>query len=103
MSINDNNKRVQVESELEELIPGFIKNRHKDIEKIERMLLDEDFEAIKLVGHTMKGNGTGYGFKEISELGESIEKAAREKQIKEIRRLIGELNLYLENVVIEYI
>ncbi len=94
---------VQVESELEELIPGFIKNRYHDIEKIESFLRQEDFEGIKLIGHTMKGNGAGYGFNEISEFGKSIEAAAKEKQIPVIQKLLSDLAAYLDHVTIEYI
>lgn len=100
---NTKNYRVQVESELEELIPGFMKNRHNDVDKIRGMLADEDFEAIKLLGHTMKGNGAGYGFERISELGKLIEATACEKKVGEIEKLVCDLSDFLQNVEIEYV
>lgn len=94
---------VQVESDLEELIPGFMKNRYLDVEKIENLLQKEDFDAIELVGHTMKGNGAGYGFEEISEFGKAIEEAATEKQSLVIRKLLTDLSSYLDHIDIEYV
>ncbi|MBU2512572.1 Hpt domain-containing protein [bacterium] len=103
MSKQNESHIVQVESELEDLIPGFIKNRYHDIEKIEGFLQQEDFEAITLIGHTMKGNGAGYGFIEISEFGKSIETAAKEKELPVIRKLLSDLAVYLDHVTVEYI
>jgi HPt (histidine-containing phosphotransfer) domain-containing protein len=94
---------VQVESELEELIPGFISNRHKDISKMDEYLDKEDYESIKLIGHTMKGNGAGYGFDELSEFGKRIELAAEECRSEDVKRLIKELVDYLNQVSIEYV
>ena len=94
---------VQVESELEELIPGFIRNRFNDVAKIEEHLQEDDFESIKQIGHTMKGNGAGYGFEEISEIGKQIESAAGEQKSEEVRDLISRLSSYLNQVSIEYI
>lgn len=101
----DNKKsfKVQVESELEELIPGFLNNRRNDVDKLRQMLAAQDFEAIKLVGHTMKGNGAGYGFDQISEIGQMIEATARDKKTDELEQLMLELSDFLNNVVIEYV
>ncbi len=103
MSNQNLNYTVQVESELEELIPGFLKNRLSDIQKITDSLQKSDFDAIKLIGHTMKGNGAGYGFNRISELGKSIESAAKEKHIAAIQELLNELSVYIDRVQIEYV
>ena len=103
MPKNEKIYRVQIESELEELIPGFMKNRHLDIAKIKTMLQANDFEAIKLVGHTMKGNGAGYGFNRISEIGRLIEETAKTEKGPGIEQLILDLSDFLKYVEVEYI
>ena len=37
---------VQVDSDLEDLIPGYLENRNKDIESITEALRQNDFETI---------------------------------------------------------
>lgn len=103
MTEDNANMRVNIESDMKELIPGFLNNRRKDVEKIKQMLNENDLESIQLVGHTMKGNGAGYGFERISELGKMIEDAAKANQIDEVSNLNNELSFFIENVEITYI
>ncbi len=103
MSENKAKITVQVESELEELIPGFIRNRHHDISKIDEHLGKMDFDSIRQIGHTMKGNGAGYGFDEISEIGKEIESAADGHRSDDVKKLKDRLFIYLNQVIIEYI
>ena len=57
---------VRIDKDLEDLIPGYIKNRHNDIESMHTALESGDFENIRILGHSMKGSGGGYGFDEIT-------------------------------------
>ncbi|MBU3916675.1 Hpt domain-containing protein, partial [bacterium] len=81
-----------------ELIPGFLEGRKKDIETIRNSLETGNFESIQLLGHSMKGNGSGYGFDEISTIGKNIELAAKEKNINEIKQCLLDLSAYLDNI-----
>ncbi len=89
---------VKIDHDLEELIPGFFENRHSDIEELLEALQQNKYDEIKILGHTMKGAGGGYGFDEISEIGKEIEEAALEKNEETIRNLIKRLQVYLEKV-----
>jgi len=93
---------VQIDPDLEDLIPGYIENRHKDIKKIKDALTEGDYETIRILGHSMKGSGGGYGFDAITEIGKSMEQAAKDKDIDSIKRLVEELNDYLSRVKIIY-
>ncbi|MFH2133156.1 MAG: Hpt domain-containing protein, partial [bacterium] len=84
--------------ELADLIPGFLENRRKDIETVRERLAENDFETILLLGHSMKGNGAGYGFDELTEIGREMEQAARDKQPDAIRKTLANLVAYLENL-----
>lgn len=89
---------VYVDSELEDLIPIFLENRHKDVEEIRRLLKEGNLEEIRRLGHSMKGSGGGYGFDEISEIGRNIEEAAKSGDAERIERLNNQLAEYLSVV-----
>ncbi len=93
---------IQVDPDLEELIPGFLENRNADIEKLRSALDDNDFVNIQSIGHSTKGVGGGYGFDLMSELGAEIESGAKESDVDKIREKIDLLDDYLQRIEIEY-
>ncbi|MEA1935731.1 MAG: Hpt domain-containing protein [Thermodesulfobacteriota bacterium] len=93
---------IHVDPDIEDLIPGFLENRRRDIETIEDSLASNDYETIQRLGHSMKGAGGGYGFDEITDIGLHIENAAKEKNADEIQRQAGKLLNYLENIEVVY-
>lgn len=93
---------VKVDPDLEELIPGFIAHRYDDIKQLNIYLELCDFESIIRLGHSMKGFGAGYGFDDISKIGEKLECAAKNQQKEEISYQIDAFKKYLEQVEITY-
>ncbi|MZG52754.1 MAG: Hpt domain-containing protein [Nitrospinae bacterium] len=93
---------AHVDPDLRELIPGYLKNRRKDIKAIDAALKDSDLKKICTLGHSMKGSGGGYGFMEISVIGAAIELAAKEKAPDKILNHLDELKSYLKNVSVVY-
>jgi HPt (histidine-containing phosphotransfer) domain-containing protein len=93
---------VHVDAELEDLIPGFLENRRNDVKSMLEALKHGDYETIRILGHSMKGAGGGYGFDAITELGASLEQSAKEKNPEEIRKRVDELSTYLEHVEVRY-
>ena len=93
---------VRVDSDLEDLIPGFLENRVHDIRSIQDALARKDYAAIAQLGHTMKGVGGGYGFDAITTIGGSIEKAAKSENSVQIRQSIDALSDYLERIDIVF-
>jgi len=89
---------VYVDSDLEDLIPMFLENRHKDVEEIRRLLKEGNLGEIRRLGHSMKGSGGGYGFDEISEIGRNIEEAAKSGDGGKIEKLSSQLAEYLSVV-----
>jgi len=79
---------VTVDEDLQDLIPGYLENRRKDAEELQKALARSDFEVIRVLGHKMKGSGGGYGFDEISEIGRALEDAAKQSQAGKIREEI---------------
>ena len=50
---------AHVDPDLRDLIPGYLKNRQKDITTIKKALKAADFAKIRVLGHSMKGSGGG--------------------------------------------
>lgn len=93
---------VQVDADLEDLIPGYLQNRRKDADAILEALENQDFETIRILGHTMKGTGGGYGFDAITDIGQALEEAAKSRQVQAIRQEVAALLDYLQAVEVVY-
>lgn len=91
-----------VDADLEDLIPGFLENRQEDIRTIREALKNNDYETIRILSHSMKGSGGGYGFDQVTNIGEALEQAAKDRNDEEIRERVDELSNYLEHVQIVY-
>ena len=90
--------RVNIDPDLEDLIPGFLNNRRNDIVQIRASLQDGDFVKIRLLGHSMKGAGGGYGFDPITDYGDEIEQAALRQDVAAIEAWLAKLADYLARV-----
>jgi HPt (histidine-containing phosphotransfer) domain-containing protein len=93
---------AHVDPDLRDLIPGYLENRQKDITSIKNALKAEDFARIRVLGHSMKGSGGGYGFMPVSKVGASIEIAAKNKDPDSIKNHLAELSDFLERVTLVY-
>ena len=93
---------VVVDKELEDLVPVFMKNRHKEVETLKAALAAADFEQLRQVGHRMKGVGNSYGFAHVSVFGKQIEEGARSGDRAGISARITEYQDYLAKVQVTY-
>ncbi len=93
---------AHVDPDLRDLIPGYLKNRKKDITTIKKALKATDFAKIRVLGHSMRGSGGGYGFMPISKIGEAIERAAKNKDPDAIKNHLAELSDFLKRVTLVY-
>jgi PAS domain S-box-containing protein len=89
---------ISVERDLEDLIPGFLANRAKDVEAIKKALDDRDYDKIRILGHSMKGAGGGYGFEYITQTGKALENAAKENNPEKVLQAMKDLSAFLERV-----
>lgn len=94
--------RISIDPDLRDLIPGFLHNRRQDIDTLQEALAGGDFDTIRTLGHRMRGDGGGYGFHMISEIGHALEKAALENNCHEITARIQELHTYLGRIEVVY-
>ena len=94
--------QVTVARDLEDLIPVFMKNRHKELDTLRVALAAADFEQLRQLGHRMKGVGNSYGFNHVSTLGKSIEDGAKSGDRAALAATITEYDDYLSRVQIAY-
>lgn len=93
---------VHIDPGLEEIVPGFLENRRRDVQTLETALQQNDLNTIRVIGHRMKGDGGGYGFDVISTIGDGMERAAAREDRDAIRRHIAELIDFLARVTVVY-
>ncbi len=93
---------VQVDPDLADLIPGYLAHRKMDIAAIREALDKNDLDTVRILGHSMKGSGVGYGFQTITDIGGVLEKAAQEGLNDRIRVQIERLEEYLRQIEIVY-
>lgn len=94
---------VEVDIEVQSIVPEFLENRKKDCMLIGGFLEGDSFSQIRTLGHRMKGAGGSYGFDYISEIGEAIEEAAMVADKEIISSAVMQLSNYLERVVVVYV
>lgn len=97
------NTTVYIDSELKDLIPGYIERMHQTIGKMREMCDQGNFDGIRVLGHNLKGSGGGYGFQKVSDLGKNIEHAAASEDPRMVLQFCRELESFLENVIIHYV
>lgn len=100
--MDEKDLKVTVERSLEDLIPVFLENRHKEINTLRVALAAADFEQLRQLGHRMKGVGNSYGFNHVSTLGKYIEDGARSGDRASLEARIAEYAEYLSKVQIAY-
>jgi HPt (histidine-containing phosphotransfer) domain-containing protein len=100
--MNADDYKVTVAKDLEDLIPVFMSNRHKELDALRTALDAADFEKLRQLGHRMKGVGNSYGFAHVSTLGKYIEDGARSGDRAALRASISEYGDYLSRVQIAY-
>jgi HPt (histidine-containing phosphotransfer) domain-containing protein len=93
---------VHIDPDLADLIPGYLANRKMDIAAIHEAVEKKDLDTVRILGHSMKGSGGGYGFQTITDIGMLLEKAAQEGRNDGIRVQIERLEDYLRQIEIVY-
>ena len=93
---------VRIDRDLEDIVPAFLANRQKDLQTIRSALAEHDFDAIRVLGHRMKGDGGGYGFDRITEIGGVMELAASRRDYPAIEQHTAELEDFLTRVTVIY-
>ena len=93
---------MRVNAKLKEIVPGYLERRRADVEAISAALGTGDYASIGVLGHRMKGSGSGYGLNRITEIGDALEGAATAQNSELDRELNRGLADLLESLSIVY-
>lgn len=93
---------VEISRDLEGIVPIFLNNRKKDVRTLRGALVTQDFRTVQTLGHRMKGDGGGFGFDRITEIGAAIERAAKLEDRSTIEQHIVQLEDFLKRVTVIY-
>jgi len=93
---------IRVEGELAEIIPAYLEHRREESARLPALLAAGDFEALRIIGHKMRGSGGGYGLDPLTEIGERMESAAKAKDKTALAAQAAELKGFLEDVQVEF-
>ena len=86
-------KTREFDPDIEELVPwykGFIR---EELELMKAAFKKDEFQAIRVKAHGLKGSGSSYGFGEITIIGGKLENASIRKDKEEMKKIIEELEL----------
>ena len=91
---------VKVDSDLEEIVPGYIDARKKEIPVMWKSLQKMDFSTLQTLGHCIKGSAGGYGFDDVGLFGAKIENGAKAKNVSQTEAALKDLEDYLARLEI---
>ena len=95
--------KIQINEDLEPIIPTFFKNLEQDIEISEFSILSADGEKVAKMGHKCKGACGSYGFMDMYNIFDLIEKNGLSGDFIEAQHNIQKLKQYISKIEIEYI
>ena len=93
---------VHVDSILEDMIPEYLEHRKAEVPIIQGALEQNDYPALREIGHDIEGTGGAFGFKGLAELGRALRLAAREEDNSEIEKIAEQIETYLRRVKVAY-
>ncbi|MDB5492707.1 MAG: multi-sensor hybrid histidine kinase, partial [Phenylobacterium sp.] len=83
---------------LAERTPAYLENCRLNVIAMLAALDCDDFQAVIILGHNLRGSGGGFGFQMITDIGAGLEQAADDSDAAASRRWVGELSTYLDHI-----
>jgi PAS domain S-box-containing protein len=93
---------VHVPARLNDIVPAYLERQRAGVRTLLDALESGDHEAIKAMGHKMKGSGSGYGLDRITEIGAAIEDTAERRDLARVREWALTLEDFLSRARIVY-
>ncbi|MNJ93392.1 Hpt domain protein [compost metagenome] len=98
-----NSKIVEIDADLQDLIPQFLANRKNDISSLEELVSKNDLEAIAQLAHKVKGAAAGYGFHELSQYASQMEQAAKKNDSNPLPDLAKSMREHFERIEVRFV
>ncbi|MEM6955698.1 MAG: response regulator [Myxococcota bacterium] len=88
--------RLHVDSDVADLLPGFLERRRADCTTLRYALIERNFERLRRVGHNLKGSSSGYGMADLGVLGGELEAAAGAESFSDSQTAVERIIEYIE-------
>jgi HPt (histidine-containing phosphotransfer) domain-containing protein len=85
-----------LDERLRAIVPAYLEGRRRDMLAVLAAVNKGDYEQIRAVGHKMRGSGAGYGFADITAIGQRLELAAESRDAEKVRNHVADLSEYLD-------
>jgi len=82
--------------DLTDLLPQYFELCRRDLQQLRSASDLKQYGQIRILGHNLKGSGGAYGFPELSEIGATIEMAAKAAEDRALRAGIEQLAAFLD-------
>ncbi len=86
---------------LEDIVPGYLANRRKEVSEMIALLAASDFERLSVLGHNLKGTARDYGFPDLARLGAALEHSANRMDGGTLKIQIAEVGSFLDRVQLD--
>lgn len=93
---------ARVDRILEDLIPGYLEGRRRDLETLRAQLAARDYAGMLAVLHRIKGTGSAYGFIPVTETAKALETRIRAGDI-DVAPELDALRAYLDAVTVTFV
>lgn len=93
---------VRLDKDLELIVMRFLGRKRGEVPQLRASVQARDFEAIRRLGHDLKGAGEGFGFSYLSAVGAKLERSATERDEKTILEQIDAMDHYLASVEVHF-
>ncbi|OFZ87695.1 MAG: hypothetical protein A2W21_14485 [Betaproteobacteria bacterium RBG_16_66_20] len=93
---------VQVDPRIADLAEKFVESARRDTARARLALDARDLDQVRLIGHTLRGSASSYGFDAVARLGGLLEHAARNEDVDSADRVTTRLADYLARVEIRF-
>jgi signal transduction histidine kinase/CheY-like chemotaxis protein/HPt (histidine-containing phosphotransfer) domain-containing protein len=100
--VHEQKVTIRGNNQLKDLIPGFLQDTSSVYKGMKECLAKNDYQNIRTMAHRMRGAGGSFGFQQISDIGENLERAAENRDRDRIQDCLRELSVYLERVEVVY-
>jgi signal transduction histidine kinase len=84
--------RAEVDPGLARLAAVYLERRKRDVDALKEAVDKGEFDKIWTLGHNLKGTGGGYGFPELTAIGEKLSDAADTRDPDAVRAVLGLLS-----------
>lgn len=98
-----NSFKVQIDEDIEPIVPMFFENLEKDIISVENAIKAQNSDEVAKLGHKGKGSSGSYGFAELQALFHRIEEAAKADDLAAAAEHNKAIQSYIAQVEIEFV